>query len=75
MEQEATIRDLQPSLMRATENETRNRNIEQTAQVLFECLMNRIYNASDFERLGAMNSRERDAIDAWLTLQGEPNAR
>lgn len=50
---------------------TRNRNIEQTARVLFECLMNRIYNVSDFERLGAMNSRERDAIDAWLTLAGQ----
>ncbi len=74
MEQEAIIRDLQTSLMRATEQETRSRNIEQTARVMFECLMNRIYNASDFDRLGAMNSRERDAIDAWLILTGENNA-
>ena len=38
---------------------------------LFECLMNRIYNASDFVRLQAPSERERKAIDTWLQLQEE----
>lgn len=33
---------------------------------LFECLMNRIYNASDFDRLGPISERERTAIDVYL---------
>lgn len=42
---------------------------------LFECLMNRIYNVSDFERLGTITIRERQAIDKWLQLkERETNA-
>jgi hypothetical protein len=33
---------------------------------LFVLLMNRIYNASDFDRLGPMSERERTAIDVYL---------
>lgn len=35
---------------------------------LFECLMNRIYNASDFDRLGPISERERTAIDVYLQI-------
>lgn len=35
--------------------------------MLFECLMNRIYNVSDFERLGDTTNKERTAIDSWLS--------
>jgi len=42
-------------------------------RTLFECLMNRIYNVSDFERLGAMTDRERQAIDKWLQLTEREN--
>jgi hypothetical protein len=45
--------------------------MEQASRELFECLMNRIYNASDFERLQAPSDRERKAIDTWLQLQEE----
>lgn len=41
-------------------------DIETIGRNLFECLMNRIYNVSDFERLGAITERERQAVDAWL---------
>lgn len=43
-----------------------NKEIEDIGQLLFECLMNRIYNVSDFERLGETTERERAAIDRWL---------
>ena len=33
---------------------------------LFVLLMNRIYNASDFDRLGPVSERERTAIDVYL---------
>lgn len=42
--------------------------LEQIGRNLFECLMNRIYNVSDFERLGTVTQREREAIDQWLQL-------
>lgn len=45
--------------------------LEQVGRTLFECLMNRIYNISDFERLGAMTPREREAIDQWLKLNDQ----
>ena len=45
---------------------TPSKEIEEIGQALFECLMNRVYNASDFERLGDMTSKERTAIDRWL---------
>ena len=45
--------------------------MEQASRELFECLMNRIYNASDFIRLQAPSERERKAIDTWLQLQEE----
>ena len=68
MEQEATIRDLQTSLMRTTEELNTYKDLETVGRILFECLMNRIYNVSDFERLGTVTQREREAIDAWLQL-------
>lgn len=68
MEQEATIRDLQTSLMRTTEELNIYKDLETVGRILFECLMNRIYNVSDFERLGTVTQREREAIDAWLQL-------
>lgn len=40
---------------------------------LFECLMNRIYNASDFDRLGPVSERERTIIDIYLQTKGEKN--
>lgn len=45
---------------------TPNKELEEIGQILFECLMNRVYNASDFERLGDMTDKERIAIDRWL---------
>jgi hypothetical protein len=66
MEQEAVIRDLQVELMRATEQLAVHKETETIGRTLFECLMNRIYNVSDFERLGAITERERQAVDAWL---------
>jgi hypothetical protein len=66
MEQEAVIRELQVELMRATEELTTYKETETIGRTLFECLMNRIYNVSDFERLGAISERERQAVDAWL---------
>jgi hypothetical protein len=66
MEQEAVIRDLQVELMRATEQLVVHKETETIGRNLFECLMNRIYNVSDFERLGAITERERQAVDAWL---------
>ena len=45
---------------------TQNKIIEDIGQMLFECLMNRIYNVSDYERLGEITERERTAIDRWL---------
>jgi len=33
---------------------------------LFVLLMNRIYNVSDFDRLGPVSERERTAIDMYL---------
>lgn len=68
MEQEATIRDLQTSLMRTTEELNTYKDLETVGRILFECLMNRIYNVSDFERLGTVTQREREAIDQWLQL-------
>lgn len=51
----------------ATEEIERLRtDLETIGRNLFECLMNRIYNVSDFERLGAISERERQAVDAWL---------
>lgn len=47
--------------------------LQQVGRTLFECLMNRIYNVSDFERLGAMTDRERQAIDQWLQLTEREN--
>jgi hypothetical protein len=39
---------------------------------LFVLLMNRIYNASDFDRLGPVSERERTAIDMYLqTTRGK----
>ena len=39
---------------------------------LFVLLMNRIYNASDFDRLGPVSERERTAIDVYLqTTRGK----
>jgi len=49
--------------------------METVSRELFECLMNRIYNANDFVRLGGMSSRERTAVDAWLETRGELDAR
>jgi hypothetical protein len=46
-------------------------HLDQASRELFECLMNRIYNASDFVRLQAPSERERKAIDTWLQLQEE----
>jgi hypothetical protein len=43
------------------------KEIEDVGQMLFECLMNRIYNVSDFERLGDTTNKERAAIDSWLS--------
>jgi hypothetical protein len=51
--------------------ETGRNHLDQASRELFECLMNRIYNASDFERLQAPSDRERKAIDTWLQLQEE----
>ena len=45
---------------------TPSKEIEEIGQLLFECLMNRVYNASDFERLGDMTIKERTAIVRWL---------
>lgn len=67
-EQDATIRDLQTSLMRTAEERDLLKQMEPLGRTLFECLMNRIYNVSDFERLGAMTTKERQAIDTWLQL-------
>ena len=51
----------------ATEEIERLRtDLETIGRNLFECLMNRIYNVSDFDRLGAISERERQAVDAWL---------
>ena len=44
------------------------KQMEDVGRVLFECLMNRIYSASDFDRLGPMTTREREVIDAWMQL-------
>lgn len=49
--------------------------METVSRELFECLMNRIYNANDFERLGGPSKRERTAIDAWLETRGELDVR
>lgn len=49
--------------------------METVSRELFECLMNRIYNAKDFPRLGGPTSRERTAIDAWLEAKGELDVR
>ena len=38
---------------------------------LFECLMNRIYNANDFVRLGPLTEHERKTINAYLSPKGE----
>ena len=40
--------------------------LETIGRQLFECLMNRIYNVNDFERVLSPTDRERTAIDAWL---------
>ena len=37
---------------------------------LFVLLMNRIYNVSDFDRLGPVSERERTAIDVYLQTTG-----
>lgn len=51
----------------ATEEIERLRtDLETIGRNLFECLMNRIYNVSDFDRLGAISERERQAVGAWL---------
>lgn len=68
MEQDAVIRELQVELMRVTEERDSLKQMEPLGRTLFECLMNRIYNVSDFERLGAMTTKERQAIDTWLQL-------
>lgn len=44
-----------------------NKELEYLGKELFECLMNRVYNQSDFERLGDITLRERLAIDNWLS--------
>lgn len=41
--------------------------IEGLAHELFECLMNRIYNAEKYERLSPPSDRERRIIDAYLS--------
>jgi hypothetical protein len=38
---------------------------------LFVLLMNRIYNVSDFDRLGPVSERERTAIDMYLQTTRE----
>lgn len=49
--------------------------VEAIGKELFECLMNRIYNVNDFERLEKPSERERSAIDAWLDVMEERNGR
>lgn len=49
--------------------------VEAIGKELFECLMNRIYNANDFERLQKPSERERSAIDGWLDVMEERNGR
>jgi hypothetical protein len=47
--------------------------MKELSKTLFECLMNRIYNTSDFDRLGPPSERERNIIDEYLKIQGELN--
>ena len=42
--------------------------LETIGRQLFECLMNRIYNVNDFERVLSPTDREITAIDAWLDV-------
>ena len=48
-------------------------HMKELSKTLFECLMNRIYNTSDFDRLGPPSERERKIIDQYLEIQGELN--
>jgi hypothetical protein len=64
------IYDLEVAVRKA-EADRDNNPMNQASRELFECLMNRIYNASDFVRLQAPSDRERKAIDTWLQLQEE----
>jgi hypothetical protein len=48
-------------------------HMKELSKTLFECLMNRIYNTSDFDRLGPPSERERKIIDEYLKIQGELN--
>lgn len=41
--------------------------IEKMGVELFECLMNRIFNVSEFDRFGQVTTRERDIMDRWLS--------
>jgi hypothetical protein len=50
-----------------------NIQLETISRELFECLMNRVYNASDFERLQAPSDRERKIIDQYLEMKEETN--
>jgi hypothetical protein len=52
------------------------KELEQLGIELFGCLLNRIYNVSDFERLGDVTEKERKIIDRWLSRsEGEPDDR
>jgi hypothetical protein len=52
------------------------KELEQLGIELFGCLLNRIYNVSDFERFGAVTEKERKIIDRWLArCEGESDDR
>lgn len=41
---------------------------------LFDCLMNRIFSANDFTRLGGVSKRERAVFDTYKHLTGGGDA-
>ncbi len=45
--------------------------MDDVSKDLFECLMNRIYNANDFVRLGPLTEHERTTINKYLSPRGE----
>jgi hypothetical protein len=45
--------------------------MEEICKELFECMMNRIYSANEFDRLGPASERERTVIDRYLARYGE----